>query len=413
MTNFFGAVLAYLLIAFSLLGCSVSPPNNVPNQDDTAYIQAKVDARATIPTGNYITTRTIVLSGASPELLCKPNTTITFKPLPPFVDCKNDRAVTTACDVLLDPGTNAPILPRQITGSISVKAASFTAAADASDLAPGDWLIVSERDGILHVPVVVDWVQVSWVSGGGTTVNIVGAFRTAFPNTHAWVTSPYWGGLGFDKVPATAAVSATIDGCTIQVPDAGSNLPALSVFGARGVTVNNMNLMAFNGQGCYSWLTKGLTITNSTCYSGKQSSEFASTVDLTVSGTSFSSDESTGFALDLGTAFFSFVNNPVPKSFNIGFYLLYGVHDGMITGTHISHVGVVGQTNACGIDVAGSQRVALTGNILDGGTGPASVGLAIGPITVENMIPSTGNVIAPNTFGAGGWSVDYDPGNQP
>lgn len=395
-------------LSFMLLGC-------VGNADRTAEIQAAVDRGGivTFPAGTYVFTRTIVphksntvIQGVGPE------TVFVFRPSPPLVNCVNDRAFTTPCDVQRTvQGNDVVWTPRRrIVGSIAIGDTSFTASDSVSDLSAGDWLIVEERDPNTSDIVVVDWAQVATASGNVITTQE--PFRTAFPNARPW--DPVVSGLGFLKIPQLIE-DVQFRNFTLLVPDPGDNAPGISAFAAMNTVIEGVSVRDDNGQALYSYMAKGLTVTNSVSSCGGQTlNEFGATVDLTITGNSLSCDHDAGFGLDQGTGFFNIVGNEVPASQNAGVYLLYGVHDGTISGNSISFVSNSTPTyNAIGILVRGSERVIITGNDLAGGAGPASVGISIGTaFFLAVPILSQGNVVAPNTFGPG-WSVNYDPTNKP
>ena len=379
--------------------CSLSPPLS------TADIQQAIDAGGIIKFGPgvYELNQTIVVRKSNTIIQGSgPGTVFIFKPTLPQVHCVNDRAFTTPCDVIDTPR-------RQILSPIGIGDYTFTAAGDLSDLTSGDWLIIGEKDrNVGGLAVTVDWAQVAAVTGN--VVQVRTPFRTAFPNVHAWVSDV--SGLGFYRLPQVVE-GVQFRNFSVIVPDCGEGTPAISVFAAKGTLIDGVIAQADNGQPLYSYLAKELTICNSYGDGSKSqnANEFGSTVDLTLKNNTFSAG-SAAVALDLGTGFFDISNNYVPLSSNIGMYLLYGIHDGTISGNSISFVDC-NSGNANGISVRGSQRVTIMNNYLAGGAGSGSVGLTIGPsYTPEVPIPSSQNTISPNSFG-NRWSVNYDPSNIP
>jgi hypothetical protein len=376
-----------------------------PAPQTGADIQKLVDAGGIVrvPAGTYDLTQTIVVRKSNTIIQGSgPGTVFIFKPTLPQIHCVNDRAFTTPCDVIDTPR-------RQITHSIAVGDLSFTASGDLSDLQPGDWLIIDESDR--HVgPVIVDWAQVTSVSGD--VVQVRTPFRISFPKTREWDTAGVGSGLGFRRIPKLVEGVQFRD-FTVIVPDSGEGAPGISVFAAKGTLIDGVIAQARNGQPLYSYLAKELTICNS-YGDGTQSQsacEFASTVDLTLKNNTFSSD-SAALALDLGTGFFEVSRNYLPSSANIGLYLLYGIHDGTVNDNLISFVRSAGG-NAVGIAVRGSQRVTIARNYLAGGFGSASIGLTIGhAYGTDVSIMSSQNKITPNFFGPL-WGVEYDPSNTP
>jgi hypothetical protein len=317
-----------------------------------------------------------VIQGAGPE------TVFLFKPAFPQVHCVNDRAFTTPCDA-----GNTP--RRRIAGPIAVGDKVFGASDDVSDLHPGDWLIITEKDRMPGEVVAIDWAQVASVSG--SSVQVQTPFRTAFPNARTW--DPDHSGLGFFKLPQLVE-GAQFRNFTVVVPDSGQGAPGISVFAAQHTLIENVTVQDRNGQALYSYLSQDLTVSKSSGDSGKTLNEFAATV---------------------GTGFFQVTKNSVPSSLDAGIYLLAGVHDGTLTGNSISFVqssnAAANPGNAIGILARGIQRVTVTNNDLAGGAGAGSMGISVGAdYYLDVPISSSGNMIVPNDFGAA-WGADYDPTN--
>lgn len=375
----------------------------------TADIQKAVDAGGIVKfaPGIYELTQTIVLRKSNTIIQGSgPGTVFVFKPTRPQVHCVNDRAFTTPCDVV-------NTARRQIKQPIAIGDHSFSSVDDVSDLVAGDWLIIEENDRQAG-PVIIDWAQVASVSGD--VVQLRTSFRTAFPKTHSWDPNGVSSGLGFQRIPHLVEGVQFRD-FTVLVPDSGEGVPGISVFAAKGTLIDGVIAQAENGQPLYSYLAKELTVCNSYADGTKSqsASEFASTVDLVIKNNTFSS-ESAALALDLGTAFFDVSRNYIPASTSIGLYLLYGIHDGIVDNNVISFVrspaGATG-ANSIGIAARGCQRVTITRNYLAGGFGSSSMGLTIGAAySTEVSIPSSQNVITPNSFGSL-WGVNYDPSNVP
>ncbi|MCU1307406.1 MAG: hypothetical protein JWN45_2101 [Acidobacteriaceae bacterium] len=375
-------------------------------QDDTALVQSMVDANLSIPAGKYILRRSILVKQSNTVVRgAGPNTIFVFEPNLPQVQCWNDRAFTTPCDTVFIPNTDKHVSRRRIAGSIAIGDSTFRTADDDSDLVPGDWLIITENDSRVGDVVIVDWAHVT--STGNHTVTVEKPFRTAFPNVHEW--EPVRSGLGFFKV-LNFIENLQFRDFAIEVPDSGVGAPALSIFAAKHVLVQDVTVTDANGQGLYSYLSHEVTVRNCFSDSGKILSEFAATTDLTLSGNAFASQGDAGLGLDLGTAFFDVSDNGILHSFNSGIYLLYGVHDGTVIRNSVSFVDSSG--NAIGILARGTQDTAITNNTLFGGQGSKSLGISIGAAgSLAVPLRSSGNVISPNVFGV--WSKDYDPDNTP
>jgi hypothetical protein len=387
--------LASILLALLFLSACGGPAGVID-------VQAAVDRGGTVrfPAGTYVLTQTVVVRQSNTIIQgAGPDTIFVFKPTPPQVPCINDRAFTTACEA-------ANLTPRQVASSIAIGDGSFTATDNVDDVRPGEWLIIAEKDLAPREVVIIDWVQVASVSGN--TVLVRTPFRTAFPNTHPWV--PGSSGLGFLLVPHLVEGVQFRD-LTIVVPDSGFDTPGISVAVAKDTVIDHVEVQDPDGQPLYSYLSKGLTVTHSSGVGDKVLSEFAATVDVTLSDNSFSSNDA-GLGLDFGTGFFTVVGNTVPSSSNVAMYLLDGVHDGAVNSNSLEFVNST--TSAIGVLARGTQRVTIANNSLAGGQGPASMGISIGSAYggLDQPIVSSGNIVTPNRFGLL-WIMDYDPTNQP
>lgn len=373
----------------------------------TSEIQQAVDAGGTIvfPAGTYELTQTIVFRKSNTVIQgAGPSTIFVFKPSLPQVQCVNDRAFTTSCDVFFTPR-------RQIQSPIAIGDNTFTAAGDVSDLRTGDWLIVEEIDRGAGDVVVIDWAQVA--STSGNVVRLQTPFRTAFPNARPW--DPHHSGLGFFRSPGVVEGTQFRD-FTLMVPDSGLGAPGISVFAGKHTLIDHVKVLDANGQALYSYMANDLMVQNSYGKADRTLNEFAATVGLTLINNTFISGDDAGIGLDFGTGFFQVIGNQVPASVDLGFYLLYGIHDGTVSNNNIAFVNTSATNasgNAVGIIARGTQRVNIINNDLAGGAGTGSIGIAIGPEYGGDVpIPSSGNTIAPNAFGAQ-WDVDYDPTNAP
>jgi hypothetical protein len=376
-------------------------------RDDTMAVQKAVDAAGTVtfPAGTYLLTRTIVVRNSNTVIQgTGPETVFIFLPNTPRVHCGNDRAFTTPCDVLLTPR-------RQIVAPISIGDNFFTAAADASDLSFGDWLLIEEMDKKAGDIIAVDWMQVA--SASGNVVTTQNAFRVAFPDARAW--DPANSGLGFYKFP-NKTENVQFRNFSIIVPDSGQISPGISVFAARHTLIENVTVHDPHGQPLYSYISKDLTIQNSFGYGEQILNEFGATVDLTLTGNTFSSVTDAALGVDFGSGFFRVTGNSLPSSANIGAYFYDGVHDGEADNNNLLFVNNTSESNfgnSVGILARGTHHVNIINNFLAGGAGTASVGLTIGPeYSADVTIPSFANIITPNRFGPN-WGVDYDPSNVP
>jgi Right handed beta helix region len=401
----FKSLLLILFLSLTLAGCTESVIDN------TEMVQHAVSVGGTVtfPAGTYVITKTItvnkshtIIAGDGPE------TVFVFRPRLPHVQCANDRAFTTPCDVVFSSR-------RQITDPISIGDTQFSAASDVSDLNPGDWLIVEEKDhqaGETGEVIAIDWAQVKFASG--TSVSVQLPFRSAFSNVREW--DPDHSGLGFYKIP-NLIEGVEFRNLRIIVPDAGQGTPGISVFAAKNVVVDNVSVDDSNGQPLYSYLSKDLVIRNSSAECVHVLNEFAATVDLVLTASSFSCSQTAGVGLDFGTGFFQVFKNDISHSANDGIYLLNGVHDGALTSNSISFVRFdepgISNGNAVGILARGISRVDITQNYLAGGAGINSIGISVGTAYhLDFPISCVANVIEPNVFGPS-WGMDYDPSNPP
>ena len=388
-----------LSVAAILSGCDGGGGDDA-ERDDSAMVQKAIDAGGvvTFAAGTYHLKRTIVIRNSNTVIQGEgPRTVFEFHSSGPKTACVNDRAFTTPCEIIHQ-------LPRRIASAISIGDSSFTAADDVSDLQPGDWLIVSEKDSVIGDIITFDWVQVQSVSG--LVISVRTAFRTAFSVKRQW--DPPRSGLGFRRV--TQLVENTeFRNFNVSVPGAAGATPAagISVIGAFHTTIDHINADSFSAQSLYSYISKDLTITNSSGTGHDVLSEFAATVDLTLRGNRFSKEASAGMGLDLGTAFFDVSGNDLDMSSNLGTYLLYGVHDGTFSDNRIGYVHSSG--NAFGMLVWGDQNIVISSNYLAGGDGARSSGISVRSAEGEVALPSSNISLSGNTFGSG-WTFDYEPG---
>ena len=330
-----------------------------------------------------------VIEGAGPE------TVLRFHLSGPQVACVNDRAFTTPCG-------SRYLARRRIVGPIVKGSSCFQVldATDAADLSNGDWIFVEEKDIQVGDPVVFDWAQIESVNGNQVCVQQ--PFRSTFPNLRTW--DPIRGGLTFTRFP-TVTQNVQFRNFTLIV-DSAENAPAISVFAAKDTTIDNVVVNDPNGQPLYSYLSKGLTITNSSASAGATISEFAATVDLAISGTTFSATNTAALALDLGTGFFDVSSNFVSTSQSFGIYATNGAHDGRIYNNYIATVHNPGGS-AVGILARGVQRIKIQRNTLAGGEG-TSIGISIGKdYNLEVPIVSLANKLYPNSFGS--WTTNFEP----
>jgi len=336
---------------------------------NTAEIQEKIDQGGvvTFAPGTYVLTKTIVVRKSNTTIQgAGPETMFVFEPDPgQQVHCVNDRAFTTPCDV------EDHFPARQIVSPITSGDTAFTTAVDVSDLQPGDWLIVGEKDSLAGDYVGIDWVQVA--SAMANTVRTATPFRISLPDARPFDTSGfksglpsfgYSGGLAFRKIPHLVE-GVQFRNLTVRVPDSGAIAPGISVFAAKDILIDSVSIEDENGQALYSYMAKGLTIRNSSGYGTKVLNEFGATVDLKLENNTFSASRTAALGLDFGTGFFQVTGNTMPMSTSIGAYLLIGVHDGFFTNNSVSIVHAADPPgNTTGILLRGTSDITVTDNLL-------------------------------------------------
>jgi hypothetical protein len=389
-----------LILALALSACgggggvSVAPPTTgdapAPVTDDTAAVQAMVDKGGTVAFAakTYHLSKTITVTKSGTVIEGVTGTVFDYVPTT-TEHCVTDRVFTTPCAF-----DDAP--PRQVAAPIAVGDTSFTAtdAADVADLAPGEWILINDYDSVIGDRVAVDWEQVQSVDG--LTVNVKAPFRMSFTTARPWVAGK--SGLGFTPITPLAE-NITLRNFSVTVePVPGEAAVGISLFGVLNATVDNVSVTDPAAQPLYTYLSEGVTIMNSQTAGGTVLSEFAASVDVTISNNRFSSSAAPAFGLDLGLGFFEVTDNMVEQSENNGFYLLYGVHDGAVTSNSVAYVDSSAGFNATGILLRGSQNIAVTGNSLAGGAGNASVGISVGTYMGEILEPDTGDTVAGNTI---------------
>jgi hypothetical protein len=393
-------------IAFALVtlaGCGgqqgSSPPASLA--DDTTMVQAAVDQGGVVSfeARTYHLTKTIVVRKSNTTVQGAGAATVfEYAATANRIHCVNDRVFTTPCD-----GDDA--LPRRIAQPIAIGDYSFTATDDASDLQSGEWLLINDYDSVYADRAAVDWVQVASVAGNMVTVTE--PFRMAFTTARPWVAGK--SGLGFTRIPLVENLE--FRNFAISVPtttDPDALAAGLSIFMAKHVIVDHVQVNDAAAQALYSYISKDVTFTNCAGTTLHTLNEFGSTVDLTLENNTFSSADGAGLGLDLGTGFFTVSNNTIEQSKNIGAYMLYGVHDGLFDHNHIAHVPVSDGFNAVGIMAWGVQNVAIAGNVLDGGDGTQSKGISVRGSMGEVYYPALNVTVSGNTFGS--WAMDYEPG---
>jgi hypothetical protein len=223
-------------------------------RDDTAAVQSAVDRGGVIKFEPriYYLSRTIVIHRSNTVLQgAGPQTVFQFQASPVKQHCANDRVFTTPCEVYFDQPA------RRIAKAIAIGDRSFFASDDASDIQPGDWLLITDKDAVIGDVVTSDWVQAESVAD--SEVRVRTAFRTAFANARPWEAGI--SGLGFRRV-VPLVENTEFRNFNVVVPT-GTNAVGISVVTALHTTIDQVRVDSFNGQPLYSYVSKDLTVTNS------------------------------------------------------------------------------------------------------------------------------------------------------
>ena len=341
--------------------------------------------------------------------------TLIFAPQETLTGAANDRLFYAA--------SSEAAGPFQVrTGPIAAGGTSFSAQnpGDAAQLSKGDWIIITEKDGGATDVIYSDWFQVAGVMG--TTVNIVGHFRMAFPNGRPFntsgapaacvVASPC--GLSFRKL-SNVVQSLTIKDINIVVPKIFSSNGAIGIAtrDTRGVQIRNVTCYDASALCFAGFLDQGLVFSGNHIGSAVYP-EFAGEVDAAVSGNHIDPSESGGLGsaspqtggmlIDFGTGFSRFEGNTIGNHLQTCITLLSGVHDVTITGNTCGRTSF--GTGAACILLRGSYRNTVERNVCVGGDG-ASVGITVADSTgFTSNITSSANSVKGNTVK--GYASPYD-----
>jgi hypothetical protein len=368
-------------------------------------ISSGVHVRVTA--GTYTATHTVLIDRSHSLVEFDPGVVWNFEPKGLISRANNnDRAFL----LHNDEGFSEPHL---IAGEIPIGSGSFISANrnDTSNLADGDWLLVQETDPGLGEIIAIDWVQVESVSSGARgdhcIIRVQRPFRTAFLNNHTPPT------LSFRKISNYVHdVSLKCNGAVIQSSQTKTGTPGIAVGVVRGALVDGCVVSMANGQALYSYRGAAVVFRNNRVIrSGSATSEFAATVDLSLDGNSFGNEgpandnalknDSSALSIDFGSAFFNVIGNRFISGSDIMMEILYGVHDGVISGNVWSWTGTSGLSVGQGVSAIGSQRILFAGNVLDGGSaGVGNTGIAFASFHMDGLgsqpIASEGNLISNN-----------------
>jgi Right handed beta helix region len=390
-----------LCVTVALSACGGSTPTS-QGGDDTAAVQAAVDRGGvvTFEARTYHLTKTIIFRNSNTIIQgAGPQTIFEFKATANRIQCTTDRVFTTPCEADYAP-------PRRVAQPIAIGDMSFVATDDASDLVPGEWVLINDYDNVYGDRAAVDWMQVASVAGN--VVYVTQPFRMAFTIARTWI--PGKSGLGFEPV-LPLVQNLQFRNFAISVPDTGdpkASAGGLSLFMALHVIVDHVQVNDYNAQALYTYLSKDVTFTNCEGIVHNTLNEFASSVDVTIEGNTFSAVNGAAMGLDLGLGFFKVSHNTITQSKNAGAYLLYSVHDGTFDHNNIALVDSSTDISAIGIMAWGVQNVTISDNTLDGGSGSQSAGISVRSQMGEIEVPVINVTVAGNTFG--NWVFDYEPG---
>lgn len=398
------------------------------------------------------------LGGGTMEI---PNAVCRVRSKLPFANIISVVAMGPLSQVLFDPvdpttdfalfWVNGPLgNAHPVTGAVALGATSITVTSpDASDVTPGDWIILEEADDLSGVPYI-DIVRVLSVTGAGTKINLVQPTRMAFPNTtylnFRLLTAQDVGAgikgliitISGNVVTATGTCtngSATITGisdtssilvgaraesqsCLSSVGTVLSKTASTVVLDTKAsasttasvtysVTVsalyssNNlgyrMNGVTVNGGQPTAMLrTKNQWITgNDFKNSVVSGNEYAASVDwyfennITSGGLTIAN--AGGITANYGSAFCRIVGNTFGGAANVAIQLIHNTHNCLIADNIINYLGINSSANAIGIYAAGASNNIVRNNILLGGDGASSKGMSFASATFGSETATSAN----------------------
>lgn len=317
----------------------------------------------------------VVVNGNGAEILYQPT----------VVAAGNDRAVL----VYIANDANLGAAIAVTSGTVAIGATTFTAASTAG-LAANDYITMYVIDPMINDVVEFDWAQIASVSG--STVTVINPFRTRFTTGHGTPT--------FQEVTNPVS-NVTVRNLRCRTTDPANGLVCFSASYARNVIFDNVTATNANGNCFYSYRNQGFSITNSRglkCII--QANELAESVDVVFSGNTIGSFDTpaltSALTLDMGLGFFSVTNNVFQNCGNICMQIVYGVHDGIVANNVFGYVRDAGLGNTLGIASLGTRRVAIQGNVFQGGAGASSIGISLADATLTRVIPTEANILGPN-----------------
>lgn len=366
--------------------------------DDTTAYEAALDAAIAagggtvyFPPGRYLITRQvnimrshITVAGAG-----RGATTLIFDP-----SDSNHSTRFTAIHSGDDPTTQLSN-PKDIAADIAVGATSFTLddAGDSDDLEEGDWILVigyhpnTAYGGPNGEITEFDWMQVASVSG--VTVNVMTPFRTAFGRYDGWL---------FCQKMINLVENVTFrDFTLINLPHPdGFRTLGITISAAKDCTLLNLDIQSQPGPNFSMYRAKNARLLNCNFKSiNSSSSEISVAVDVLVESCTFAAEwteeppDYTPLLISFGTGFFRCVNNTFVNSTGTMLSVLYGVHDGVITGNVFGFAANKSGGNT-GILLRGVQNILIADNSFAGGDASGANSYAI---NLGHEFPASGAVI--------------------
>lgn len=393
-TNGAGAVAAYSnFVNVKWFGAKIDGST----ADDAAVASAVAYLAGLGGGGLYIPAGTMVLTSTGIQLVNVSNvhvfgdgngTIIKFLPTLPGTNYK-------AVDIggtLYETGT----ITGQHAGAINIGDTGFTVSSS-TNISAGTWLQVDQVDtgSGLASPVVQDIVQVQSINAGTGVVVLMYPMRVAFPNTRTTVFNNF-------RTPTSQndSISDLQIITTLQAPS--TPLTGLYIEKAFNVSVDRITSTPANGNAMVGYACKGLSVSQSNFLNTSgQDNEFAYDADLRLTGDQFSNDSAfqptATLSLDFGTCFFSVTGCTIGPGTSINLELLYGVHDGDVTGNSFGYL--VSGGSELQVDGVGCFNVTLAHNSFAAGDSGVNGVIFSTTSGWTTAIVSAGNVIGPNTFG--------------
>lgn len=325
------------------------------------------------------TASTILITGTGGVL--DGNGTVIFAPIAPFNGGTNDRFLY-AVSTVSPPFTLAT--PIQIAaGAIAKGATSFPAqnAGDVSSWVKGDWIVVTEKDAAFGDMVYADWMQVSSVAG--TTVNVMGAFRMAFPNARTWNVSGTPAGcapaspcgLSARHLGPNIVSDITYRDFSIIIPKMGANITGIATFQTLGTVIDNVKCNNASMNCFFHYQDKRIIwrhphINNVVASEISASVDWDITLDASMVGTpvnGFVPPVNGPLTIDIGSGFGSMGVSNLGNATNSNLFLNGGIHDSTFNG--VTFGWLTGTTSGGDVFCLGCYNNIFNGMVMPGGDG--------------------------------------------